>query len=173
MDCLNLPLPQRSPRVLLALAASSAMLVTGCANMIPTATSANPLGVAASISGKVHGGNQPVSGAIVRLRFAGQSGLGKPNPSPYDVAATTVSASDGTGSFSFIKDPNNNVTYPSSGNKFSCPLKVADPFVYVEAIGGNTLNDGTSNSNTAAVFLAPLSESVPPYPAQPSSISAR
>ncbi len=159
MDCLNLaPLTRstRSPRILLALAASSAMLIAGCSNMVATNTTGASLANAASISGKVHGGNQPVSGATVHVRFAGQVGLGKPNPSPYDVVAATTSANDGSGSFSFILNPVRGASDGLSGNTFACPTS-SDPLVYIEATGGNTLNNGTAGTpNSAAVFLAPL-----------------
>ena len=145
-----------SKRNLLALLASSAVFTAGCANMATTATSSNPLNVASTLGGRVHGGNQPVGGAVVNLYYAGQTGMGSGDPTAGNgvgapiLAATTTSANDGTGSFNFIQDPVNGDT--TTGNTFSCPTN--DPVVYVVARGGNTLNTGdTSVNNTASVFL--------------------
>ncbi|RSL14969.1 hypothetical protein EDE15_0439 [Edaphobacter aggregans] len=145
-----------SKRKLLALLASSAVFMAGCANMATTATSSNSLDVAAAIGGRVHGGNQPVGGAVVNLYYAGQTGMGSGDPSAGPglgapiLAATTTSANDGTGSFSFIQDPINGET--TTGNTFSCPVN--NPIVYVVARGGNTLNTQDSSVNNAAsVFI--------------------
>ncbi len=152
MNGYTLPRFVRSPRATLAVLASTAMLTAGCANMASTATDVSPVSSAATVSGKVHGGNQAVSGATVTINFAGQTGL----RSASTVAATTTTSTDGTGSFSFLKDPNNGTSYPSTGNTFSCPSGSSDPLVYLVAKGGNTVNDGSSNVNNAAVFIAPL-----------------
>ena len=61
-----------STRNLLALLASSVLFSAGCSNMSSTAPATNSLATAATLSGKVHGGNQPVIGATVTLWFAGQ-----------------------------------------------------------------------------------------------------
>ena len=133
-------------RNLLALLASSAMLTAGCANMATTASGVGALNVSATLGGKVHGGNQPVSGAAVTLYYAAQSQYAAPI-----VAATTTTSTDGTGSFSFIKNPV--AGQAASGNTFSCPT-TGDPLVYVVAKGGNTLNNGDSNvHNDAAAFI--------------------
>src|ERR1700682_3934034 len=62
---------QGSPQLLLALAASTALSTVGCANMATTAAGTGSLNGAASLSGRIHGGNQPVSGAPVTLWYAG------------------------------------------------------------------------------------------------------
>ena len=133
-------------RNLLALLASSAMLTAGCANMANTAPGVGSLATSASLSGRVHGGNQPVSGATVTLYYAAQSLYAAPI-----LAATTTTATDGTGSFSFVQ--NLTPDQAPNGNTFSCP-SVGDPLVYVVAKGGNTLNNGDSNvHNDAAAFM--------------------
>ncbi|MEI9980257.1 MAG: hypothetical protein WDN23_14890 [Edaphobacter sp.] len=131
-----------STRNLLALLASSVIFSAGCANMSTTAPASNPLSTAAALSGKVHGGNQPISGATITLWYAGQSG------SAVQAAQTTT---DNTGSFSFVKDPVNG--NPPAGNVYSCPSN-SDPLVYVVSKGGNTANDGTDRNNTAAAFVS-------------------
>jgi hypothetical protein len=136
-----------SKRNLLALMASGAVFTAGCSNMATTATNTNPLSQAATLSGKIHGGNQPVVGATVTLWYAGQKG--SPG-TPASVAATTTT--DGSGNFSFIKDTTNGNT--DTGNTFSCPTG-SDPLVYVISKGGNTQNNGnTSQSNAAAGFIS-------------------
>lgn len=136
-----------SKRNLLALLASSVVLTAGCANMSSTApTGTNPFVSAATLSGKIHGGNQPVSGATVTLWFAGQS-------SPATLAATTTS--DGSGSFSFTKDAvNGNPADDGTTSTYSCPSNT-NPLVYVMSKGGNTQNNGDSSvNNAAAAFIA-------------------
>src|SRR5579875_1103994 len=136
-------------RSLAALLASGAMLMAGCANMPTVSSNVDTLNAnAATIGGKVHGGNQPVSGATVNLYFAGQA-----TNSVATLAATTTTSNDGTGSFSFTESsssPNNGTT-----NTFSCPTNQGSPLVYVVAKGGNTLNNGNSSvNNSAAAFIA-------------------
>ena len=135
-------------RTLVALLASGAMLTAGCSNMAVTSSGANALATSGTLSGRIHGGNQPVSGATVNLYFAAQSISGTAT-----LAATTTSANDGAGSFHFVQ----NTTSPNNGtdNTFSCPTTGGSPLVYVVAKGGNTLNNGNSSvNNTAAAFIA-------------------
>jgi hypothetical protein len=134
-----------SKRNLIALVASSAVLTAGCSNMVSTAPSVSPLSSPASLSGKIHGGNQQVVGANVTLWYAGQSG-------PATLAATATT--DSGGFFSFTKDTvNGNPADNGSTTTFSCP-STTDPLVYVKSMGGNTQNNGnTSQSNSAAGFI--------------------
>lgn len=150
-------------RVSLAVLASNAILVAGCANLATTAPGIAPVSSSATLTGSIHGGNQPVAFAAVTLVYAGQNGPGSGDPGSTPVAnvskgapivaATTTSADDGYGSFSFTKNPLND--QPSSGNTYSCPTGT-DPLVYVVARGGNTLNThNNAINNSAAVFIAP------------------
>ena len=135
-----------SKRNLLALLASSLVFSAGCSNMSSTAPVANSLTTAATLSGKVHGGNQPVIGATVTLWFAGQGLTG----STAIKAATTTT--DSTGSFSFTKDTlgGHDGTTPN----WSCPSG-GSPLVYVLSKGGNTQNNGVATQNNAAAsFIA-------------------
>ena len=135
-------------RYALSVCASSALLTAGCANMTSTVPGVAALGTGARLAGSVHGGNQPVVGAVVSLYFAGQSGL----RSAATLAATTTT--DTTGAFSFTKDPINGTSYPSSGSTFSCPGNVGDPQVYIIARGGNAVDTTSGYNNTASAFLA-------------------
>jgi hypothetical protein len=135
-----------SKRNLLALLASSLVFSAGCSNMSSTAPVTNSLTTAATLSGKVHGGNQPVIGASVTLWFAGQGLTG----STAVKGATTTT--DSTGSFSFSKDTlgGHDGTTPN----WSCPPG-GSPLVYVLSNGGNTQNNGVaSQNNAAASFIA-------------------
>jgi streptogramin lyase len=151
-----------SKRNLIVLLASTVAFTAGCSNMVTTATSSTALSTAATIGGRIHGGSQPITGAAVTLYYAGDSGYGSglTQGGKATIAATTTT--DSSGSFSFSEDPTPNDT--TSGNTFSCPVKVGNvnppagvennPLVYVIARGGNTLNTGDSTvSNSAAVFL--------------------
>jgi len=137
-----------STRSFLAALATSVIFITGCSNMGSTAPDVNPFTSGATIKGNVHGGNQPVSGATVTLWYVSTT-------PPATLVATTTTASDGSGSFSFVKDPTSGQTLPNTGNEFSCPGGTNNPLVYVIASGGNTLNDGdATKNNTAAAFIS-------------------
>lgn len=147
--------PQRLGRQLLVSIASTVLLASGCSNLVSTAPGSSVAGSAATISGRVHGGNQPVANATVNLYFAGQGGTGQGAV----LAATTKTANDGAGSFSFTKGPDlvGTATNPGNTNTFGCPSAPGTPYVYLVARGGNTLNDGDiSKNNVAAVFIAPV-----------------
>jgi hypothetical protein len=136
-----------SKRNLLALLASSLVFSAGCSNMSSTAPAVNSLSTAATLSGKVHGGNQPVIGATVTLWFAGQGLAG----STAIKAATTTT--DSLGSFSFTKDTAGG--HDGTTSSWSCPSGGGSPLVYVLSQGGNTQNNGVAGqTNTAASFIA-------------------
>jgi hypothetical protein len=131
-----------SKRNLLVLLASSVVLTAGCSSMSSTAPSANPFSSPASLSGKIHGGNQPVVGAAVTLWFAGQG-------APAIKAAVTTT--DGAGAFSFTRGSGGNGTT----NVYTCPGSGGSPLVYVTSVGGNTQNNGVvGQTNGAAAFIA-------------------
>jgi hypothetical protein len=85
-----------------AVLSALAVLATGCGNMATTALSATPDGGAASLVGDVHGGNQRIAFATVKLYSVGLGGYG----SSGTLFATTSTANDGYGSFSFTKGAN-------------------------------------------------------------------
>lgn len=140
-------------RRLLFSLASSALLASGCSNLVSTAPGSGAVSSAANLAGRVHGGNQPVAGATVNLYFAGQTGITK----AATLAATTKTADDGAGSFSFIKAPIDGLPNTGATSTFSCPSGAGTPYVYLVARGGNTLNTHVPTvSNTASVFIAPV-----------------
>jgi hypothetical protein len=126
---------------LAGLATAGVLLLSGCAGMSPTViTQAVP--ASGAIAGHIHGGNQPVSGATVKLYAAGSSGYG----SAGTLLATATSQSDGYGSFSFSQVGSGGSG--PSGSSYTCPS--ANSLLYIVATGGNT---GGGN-NTSAAFLA-------------------
>lgn len=133
-----------SKRNLLALLASSVIFSAGCSNMTSTAPAVNSLSSPATLSGTIHGGNQSVVGATVKLWFAGQG-------APAILAATTTSGANG--SFSFTQDTLGG--HDGTTDLYSCPTSGGSPLVYVTSNGGNTQNNGTSGqTNIAASFMA-------------------
>jgi len=141
---------RRSSQWLLLSLASTAFLGSGCSNLVNTASSGALVATTGKIGGRVHGGNQPVSGATVNLYFAGQDGLGVSSR----LVATTTTADDGAGSFSFVRAADGG-TNAGTTNTFSCPVGPGSPLVYVVARGGNTLNTHDATRNAASVFIAP------------------
>jgi hypothetical protein len=141
--------PSLTRIALFAAVLAPVLAATGCANMVTTAPPTNSFSSSATISGHLHGGNQPIGGASVKLYAAGNTGYGSA-PTLY---ATTTSA-DGTGSFSFTKNATN--TGPSTPGTpvYGCPSG-DDPQIYLIAKGGST--QGTGNgTNSAAVFAVAL-----------------
>jgi hypothetical protein len=138
-----------SKRNLLALLASSAVFTAGCANMATSAPDTNPFSKAATLSGNIHGGSQPVVNATVTLWYAGQKGN-----SGFPVTPAAQVTSDALGNFSFIQDPPGTSESGTTAH-YSCPLTttVASPLVYVIAAGGNTAGNVAGPSNTGAEFI--------------------
>jgi hypothetical protein len=136
-----------SKRNLLALLASSAVFTAGCANMATTAPDTNPFSKAATLSGNIHGGSQPVVNATVTLYYAGQKGS-----AGFPITPGASVTSDASGNFSFIQDPPG-TTETGTDQHYSCPTTVASPLVYVIAKGGNTAGNVAGPSNTGAEFI--------------------
>ena len=120
----------RVPLLLRVLATSSAIaLISGCG---VTPTTVSPASSGSLISGRVHGGQQPVSGSKIYLYAASNAG--------YSAPATSLLGGAGY------------VTTDSGGNfaitgTYTCP---AGAYVYVLALGGNPgLKAGTNNADLA------------------------
>jgi hypothetical protein len=119
---------------------SSVLALAGCSSMpeMTTTSTATNQAQGVTLHGRVHGGNNPITGASVYL---------------YAV---------GTGGYSAVSDPllKNPVTTDSNGNfsitgDYSCPSMNPQAQVYIYAVGGNPgLASGTNN--TAAGLLAGL-----------------
>ena len=130
---------------LVTLLVGAALLTTGCSNMITTAGDGNAFSTPGTMTGKLHGGNQPISQATVKLYATGTTGYG----SAGTLLATTSTANDGVGSFSFTQQTTGG-PYPNSGSSYLCPS--SNSLLYIIANGGSTDGSNT-NFNTAAAFL--------------------
>ncbi len=139
------------PRIYTTLLASAAIATTGCSNMTSSVSSTGGLTAATKVGGKVHGGNQPVAGATVNLYFASQATFA----AGAQLVATTTTASDGSGGFLFNKTTG--AANDGSSSSFSCPTtNNANPYVFVVAKGGTTVNTPGATANTDAEFIAPM-----------------
>ncbi len=137
-------------RIFMALLASAAVATTGCSNMTNTASLGGST-AATKVGGKIHGGNQPVAGATVNLYFASQATFA----AGASLVASTLSSSDGNGGFSFNKTTG--AANDGSSASFSCPTaNNANPYVFVVAKGGTTVNTPGATPNSDAEFIAPL-----------------
>src|SRR6201996_7403773 len=110
----------------------SLMCLTGCG--MGTAAAPNPTPL--TVNGKVHGGQQPVVGALIQLYVAGSGGNGSA-ASPL-LNTTVTSGTDGA--FSITGD-------------YSCPSSTAQ--VYLVATQGNP-GLGSGGNNPALAMMAPL-----------------
>jgi streptogramin lyase len=136
-----------------AATALSALVLSGCggaAKLTPTEIDSNPVGGAA-LSGRVHGGQNPISGASVYLYAANTTGSGGPGESKstsnQSISLLTSGTQDGSGHYY--------VTTGSDGSfsvtgDYSCPS--ANSQLYLFAVGGNS----GAGTNSAAGLLAGL-----------------
>lgn len=133
--------PMRAVGVRLAFA-TALLSLAGC-----NQHSALPVqGVA--LQGKVHGGQQPVTGAAIYLYVAGSTGTGSASSSLLVSAPNTTK--DGSGNYYATTDGNGGFTITGD---YTCPS--GDTQVYIVAVGGNPgLASGTNNA--ALTMMAPL-----------------
>ncbi len=120
----------------LALLAVPAVLLTGCATDAASTAAATAPGTA--LTGRVFGGQQPVSGAAISLYAVGTTGLGS---APTSLLTFPVNT-NASGAFSITAD-------------YTCPSATTQ--VYIVARGGNPgLTAGMTNP--ALVMMAPLGD---------------
>jgi hypothetical protein len=123
-----------------ALAAATCGLI-GCSavGVVPNISTTPSPAVAAKVSGSVHGGQQPISGATIQLYAVGTTGDGS---APTALLTSTVQTGP-TGGFSI-------------NNLYTCPA--GDPLVYITATGGNPgLPSGTNSAITMMAALGACS----------------
>lgn len=119
-------------RYFLGVAATScALLLSGCTGVPVTTTIQTNSVQGTALSGIVHGGQNPISGATVYLYAVNNTGYGNASVSLLTNPVTT--ASDGT--FTITGD-------------YTCPS--ATPLTYIYAVGGNS----GSGTNSAAALMA-------------------
>ena len=132
-----------------------ALLLSGCSGtpvLTSTATGSVP---GAAITGKVHGGQNAISGAHVYLLAVSTTAYGGPGIPASSNNASVLLLTSGSGSDSLgyyvTTDSNGNF---SITNDYTCPSAYKNTYVY--AVGGNPgLASGTNN--TAATLVAPVS----------------
>lgn len=115
-----------------------ALSLSGCtANFGDVATSglAPTASAGAALTGRVHGGNNPVTGAAIQLYGIGTTGYG----SAATPLLTTTVTTDSNGGFNITGD-------------YSCP---ASNLVYITGAGGNP-GLGTGGTNAALTLMAAL-----------------
>ena len=144
-------------RAFLAIAFSScALLLSGCIGMPVETTSSTSPAPGAAFSGKVHGGQNPISGAHVYLYAANNTGYGgfgipasSSNASISLLTSATGNPADGSGNYYVTTDSGG--VFSITGD-YACPS--ASSQVYLYSVGGNPgLGLGT---NSSAGLLAAL-----------------
>lgn len=130
-----------SGRVVTALVLCAfASLVTGCSTSQFMSAASNSPTSGFALSGAVHGGRQPISGATIQLWAVGSSGYGSAATSLLTTSRTTGS----DGSFDISSD-------------YSCPAAPSnsngDVYVYITAQGGDA---GSGSSNPSSMLMAAL-----------------
>ncbi|MDE1160898.1 MAG: hypothetical protein PW792_03005 [Acidobacteriaceae bacterium] len=143
-----------------ALAVFLSFGVSGCGVGTLAGSSAPSTG-AFTLSGNLHGGQQPIIGATVNLYRTGTTGYGKGST----LLATYTTGTGGN--FAFTKSATNSDAVDGSTATWACPT-AGDPQIYLLAIGGNTQGQAastttsgnstitTSQSNTASVMMSAL-----------------
>jgi hypothetical protein len=144
MKLLSPSLPLRN-MIAINLLLGAAGLLTGC-GIGAVDTSTTPETVSTTITGRVHGGEQPISGSTISLYVTGTSGYGS--------GATTLIASTTsnlyTGTF----------TFPTANVPANCTGK--GPYAYITASGGDpsglttTTSPGWTGGNHAILLAAML-----------------
>ena len=134
--------------IVAGIGATAALLMSGCASTLTT-TSNNPapLSMGGTITGTVHGGQQPIYNAVVRLYSAGTSGYGTGST----LLATSLNTNT-SGTFSFTKLGTTGGVINSALPTWQCPSS-GNPQIYITAVGGNTQGTGVTTTNNAASAL--------------------
>jgi streptogramin lyase len=119
------------------------LALSGCGMNTPSSTRTSSAPIAfGTLSGSVHGGQQPVSGATIQLYAVGITGL-KSASTPL---IASVVQTDGAGNFNISGDWNCTSNTAVYGN---------NPLLYIVASGGNP-GISASTNNTALTLMAAL-----------------
>jgi len=127
----------------LVFAATLAAALTGCATSAGSLGGGSGITPAATIGGRVHGGNQPVTGATVTLWAAGAPTSGGGYGTGATLVSTTLSLGDG--SFNF--------------NVAGASPCTTGQYLYITSTGGNTGAGINTYSAMMAALPAPCSSS--------------
>ena len=130
------------------------LALCGCSS-VPVFTSASaPTGPAgrAAITGRVHGGQNPISGAQVYLLAINSTGYGGPGiaPSGTNESASLLTTGTGQTSLGFYVTTDANGNFSVTGD-YTCPQPTSTrPYFY--AVGGNA----GSGNNSAIALVGPV-----------------
>jgi hypothetical protein len=138
-------LPLLSP-LALAFACAGCLALSGCAGSVALPDTTTP-GAALTVSGRLHGGQQPVTGSHIHVMQSSSAGYGRPSTALMTANGTTI-LSDAIGPY---------VTTDSLGNfsvsgDYSC---ASGAQVYLLATQGNP-GLGTNGNNPALGLMAGL-----------------
>jgi len=134
-------------------AACGVLFLAGCGGMLTTAGSGAGLNQGGTLGGSAYAGQQAIAFATVKLWSAGYTGYG----SAASLLATTTTANDGIGTFTFVKSGTNGSS-SVTGNTWACPVS-GNPQIYITVTSGNTTGNGLNNSankNTAIELVSAL-----------------
>jgi sugar lactone lactonase YvrE len=127
-----------------------AILLSGCSSVpVTISNQTNPVHGAA-ISGKVHGGQNPIVGASVYLYAASTTGEGTASTSLLNsnvLSQTPAGGQDGSGNYYVTTDSNG--AFSITGD-YTCPSSTSQ--VYLYSVGGNA----GSGSNSGIALMAAL-----------------
>jgi streptogramin lyase len=134
----------------------SCLVLAGCSGMPQMTSTKTPSSTApgATISGRVHGGQNPISGAHVYLFAVNNTGYAGPGiaASSNNQAKSLLTSGDGTDSLGTYVLTGSDGSFTITGD-YTCPT--ATPDTYLLSVGGNP---GGSGSNSAIVLFAGLTD---------------
>ena len=139
-------------RVPLAVVLFSGILaLAGCARLPNSNASSMNSQQGAAISGRVHGGQNPISGAHVYLMAVNTTGYGGPGiaASSANMSASLLTGGAGQDGLGYYVTTDSNGNFNITGD-YTCPSIWANPYLY--AVGG----DSGSGSNSAITLVAPV-----------------
>jgi streptogramin lyase len=130
---------------------SGVLALAGCARMQSSGTSSMNSPQGAAISGRVHGGQNPIKGAHVYLMAVNTTGYGGPGiaASSANKSASVLTTGAGQDSLGYYVTTDSNGNFNITGD-YTCPSTWAHPYLY--AVGG----DSGSGANSAITLTAPV-----------------
>ena len=127
------------------------LALAGCARMPSSNPSSMNPEQGAAISGRVHGGQNPITGAHVYLMAVNTTGYGGPGiaASSANKSASVLTTGAGQDSLGYYVTTDSNGDFDITGD-YTCPSTWAHPYLY--AVGG----DSGSGANAAITLVAPV-----------------
>jgi hypothetical protein len=130
---------------------SGVLVFAGCARISNSNSSSTNSQPGVAISGRVHGGQNPISGAHVYLMAVNTTGYGGPGivASSANMSASLLTSGAGQDSLGYYVTTDSNGNFNITGD-YACPSTWANPYLY--AVGGNS----GSGTNSAITLVAPV-----------------